>query len=71
MIDGEYILKGDPGGAGRYTFFIRVFDVVKIWPARRVEEWSGGLGITADDVVAGIQTNIFVQIVILVAERFA
>ena len=35
-------------------FTFRVFDVFKPWPARRVERWPGGLGIMADDVVAGI-----------------
>ncbi|MDE2843498.1 MAG: phosphatidylglycerophosphatase A [Chloroflexota bacterium] len=32
----------------------RFFDVVKPWPARRLEELHGGLGIMADDVAAGI-----------------
>ena len=32
----------------------RIFDVIKPWPARRLESWHGGLGIMADDVVAGI-----------------
>ena len=35
-------------------FTFRVFDVFKPWPARRLENWHGGLGIMADDVVAGI-----------------
>lgn len=35
-------------------FTFRVFDVFKPWPARRLESWHGGLGIMADDVVAGI-----------------
>ena len=49
----------------------RVFDVVKIWPARDSEKLPGGLGVTADDVVAGIQTNIFVQLVIYVTTQLA
>ena len=32
----------------------RVFDVVKPWPARRLEALHGGLGIMADDVAAGV-----------------
>ena len=32
----------------------RVFDVLKPWPARRLEALHGGLGIMADDVAAGI-----------------
>ena len=31
----------------------RFFDIVKPWPARRLEAWRGGWGIMADDVVAG------------------
>ena len=34
-------------------FTFRVFDVIKPWPARRLESLHGGLGIMADDVVAG------------------
>lgn len=48
----------------------RVFDVLKLWPARQLEKLPGGLGITADDIAAGIHAIIFVQIVIYVAQRF-
>jgi phosphatidylglycerophosphatase A len=49
----------------------RVFDVIKLWPARRLEKLPGGLGITADDIAAGIHAIIFVPIVRYVTERFA
>ena len=49
----------------------RVFDVIKIWPARTSEKLPSGLGVTADDIVAGIQTNLFVQIVIYVSQMLA
>src|SRR5947207_2143646 len=32
----------------------RLFDVWKPWPARRLESFPGGLGIMADDLVAGL-----------------
>jgi phosphatidylglycerophosphatase A len=32
----------------------RVFDIAKPWPVRRFEELPGGLGIMADDLMAGI-----------------
>lgn len=48
----------------------RAFDVIKIWPARQLESLPGGLGITADDIAAGIHTILFVQIIIYVAETF-
>jgi len=49
----------------------RAFDVLKIWPARDSERLPGGVGITADDIIAGIQTNIFVQLVIYVSKQIA
>jgi phosphatidylglycerophosphatase A len=35
----------------------RVFDIVKPWPARRFESFSGGVGIMADDLMAGVYGN--------------
>ena len=32
----------------------RIFDVLKPWPARRLESLHGGLGIMADDLAAGL-----------------
>jgi phosphatidylglycerophosphatase A len=32
----------------------RVFDILKPWPIRRVEKWPGGLGVMADDALAGL-----------------
>lgn len=48
----------------------RVFDVIKLWPARQLETLPGGLGVTLDDVAAGIHTILFVQIVIYVVQTF-
>lgn len=36
----------------------RVFDIVKPFPARSVEMLQGGLGICADDVIAGVYAGI-------------
>jgi phosphatidylglycerophosphatase A len=55
---------------GAVFLAFRVFDVIKIWPARQVEKLPGGLGVTADDVVAGVQTILFSQLVIYLAEKF-
>ena len=42
-----------PSYAIAFLFF-RVFDIVKLWPANMVERrFKGGLGIMADDMVAG------------------
>jgi phosphatidylglycerophosphatase A len=35
-------------------FLFRFFDVVKPWPIRRFERLPGGLGIMADDLIAGV-----------------
>jgi phosphatidylglycerophosphatase A len=34
--------------------FFRLFDIVKPWPARRLERLSAGWGIVLDDVAAGV-----------------
>ncbi len=39
-------------------FMFRLFDIFKIFPARKCERFSGGVGIVADDIVAGIYANI-------------
>jgi phosphatidylglycerophosphatase A len=44
----------------------RVFDIVKPWPAGRLEHVPGGWGVMADDVMAGAYANLAVQMVIWV-----
>ena len=39
-------------------FVFRVLDIVKPWPARRLERLHGGFGIVLDDVMAGIYGNL-------------
>jgi len=39
----------------------RLFDILKPWPAGRFERLGGGLGIMADDVMAGVYANLVVQ----------
>jgi phosphatidylglycerophosphatase A len=39
-------------------FLFRFFDIVKPFPVHRMESLEGGLGITMDDVMAGVLTNI-------------
>lgn len=44
-------------------FLFRVFDILKPFPVRKVEtSFRGGLGVMADDIVAGIYANIILQI---------
>jgi len=43
----------------------RIFDVAKPYPCRRLEFLPGGWGVTADDLGAGIYTNVAVRILVL------
>lgn len=52
---GPYILA---------LIFFRLFDALKPWPANRAEKLPGGIGVTMDDVVAGIQANLAVQLIL-------
>lgn len=42
-------------------FLFRAFDMFKIYPANKLEESGGALGIMADDLLAGFYTNIVMQ----------
>ena len=48
-------------------FLFRAFDMFKIYPASRFEKIPGGTGVMMDDIVAGIYTNIVMQIAIRLA----
>lgn len=47
-------------------FLFRFFDVAKLFPANKAETLPGGWGITMDDIVAGIQANIVLQLWLIV-----
>ena len=51
-------------------FVFRALDVVKIYPARKSEGLPGGWGVTMDDVIAGVQSNIVTQIIIFIIAHF-
>jgi len=42
----------------------RFFDIVKPYPARRLEALEGGLGIMADDIVAGLYAAILLALIL-------
>ena len=48
----------------------RGFDAVKIWPANVAENLPRGWGVTADDVVAGIQANLFTHLIIYIINSY-
>lgn len=39
----------------------RLFDIVKPWPLKRLQDLHGGVGIMLDDIGAGIYANIVLQ----------
>ena len=44
----------------------RLFDVVKPWPANRLEAVRGGLGVMADDAMAGVYGNVAMRLLVVV-----
>lgn len=42
----------------------RFFDIIKPFPARRLERLEGGFGIMADDIICGIYANLFLRLVL-------
>jgi phosphatidylglycerophosphatase A len=51
-------------GALAGFFLFRVFDVIKPYPANRLERLHGGLGVMADDAMAAIYANISLRLLI-------
>jgi len=50
-------------------FIFRVLDVIKPFPARRLEHLHGGLGIMADDLMVALYGNILVRVLLIAAAR--
>jgi len=42
----------------------RIADILKPWPARKMERLTGSLGIMFDDIVAALYTNFILQVII-------
>jgi phosphatidylglycerophosphatase A len=49
------------GGAVAGFFVFRILDIVKPWPARRLEALHGGWGIMADDGMAALYGNLIMR----------
>jgi len=43
----------------------RFFDIVKPLLIQRLEKWPGGWGVMADDLLAGIYSNLLMQVIII------
>jgi phosphatidylglycerophosphatase A len=57
-------INASVGAAVAGFFLFRLFDVVKPFPAGRLEHLHGGPGIMLDDVMAGIYANLTLRVLI-------
>jgi len=63
------VLPGlDPGWIAITSAFLlfRLFDIIKPYPARRLESLQAGLGIMADDLVAGAYAAVAVSLIVII-----
>jgi phosphatidylglycerophosphatase A len=51
---------GAAGACGGFLLF-RVFDVIKPYPANRLEQLHGGVGVMADDAMAAVYANLVLR----------
>ena len=54
------------GGAVLGFFVFRLFDVIKPYPAGRLEHLHGGPGIMLDDAMAGVYSNLTLRVLLAV-----
>jgi phosphatidylglycerophosphatase A len=67
----SYLLLPKAVGIIIITFFIwRALDIFKPYPARKLENLNGGLGIMIDDVVSGFYTLIIMHLVVYFFGKF-
>ena len=62
-----FMLPATPSVVIATFFLFRAFDMFKIYPANKFEELKGGTGIMMDDIVAGVYTNLVMQIAVRLA----
>ena len=49
---------------GLAFILFRLFDIIKPFPIRRLEELKGGLGIVMDDLLAGVYANLCLRLIL-------
>jgi phosphatidylglycerophosphatase A len=59
------IPAGWPGALAGFLLF-RAFDVIKPWPANRLEHLPGGIGVMADDFMAAVYSNLALRAILAV-----
>lgn len=50
-------------------FLFRISDIIKPYPANRLERLPGGIGIMADDVMAAVYANLVLRVTLAIAQR--
>lgn len=63
LITLAFIPVGIGGALAGFVLF-RIFDVIKPFPARRLESLHGGLGVMADDAMAAIYANVALRLLL-------
>ncbi len=66
LITLAFIPVGVSGAIVGFVLF-RIFDVIKPYPAGRLERLHGGLGVMADDAMAAVYANITLRFVLWAA----
>jgi len=61
LITLAFIPVGVPAAIAGFVLF-RIYDVIKPYPANRLEKFHGGFGIMADDAMAGIYANLALRL---------
>jgi phosphatidylglycerophosphatase A len=56
-------------GAGVGFLLFRVFDVLKPYPVRQLERLPAGIGIMADDAMAGVYANLTLRLALVATAR--
>ncbi len=63
MLVSLFLLPSGIAYVSSAFLLFRFFDIVKPYPIRRLERLGGGLGIMADDIIAGLYANLILQFV--------
>ena len=63
LITLAFIPVGWSGALAGFVLF-RIFDVIKPYPAGKLEELHGGFGVMADDAMAAIYANLALRLVL-------
>jgi phosphatidylglycerophosphatase A len=63
LITLAFIPVGWSGAAAGF-FIFRIYDVIKPYPANRLEAVHGGFGVMADDAMAGVYANLTLRLLI-------